>query len=1045
MLTIQKCIPGFLVLAALLLPYGVVAQAFQHETRYFSNAQGFSDREIVQVHKDDRGFLWAATIKGVDRYDGYNTLHFGNFENEQFQLSGTRPRQCIKVAPNRLLVCYGGTESFTFDLINTHTLSVLSSRLEKPHADSEVQDIQSRGDGSFLVLVRDSTGHILFQANQDLSFTKILEWSNPTGIKKETQASQLALCPKGLYVLDASINKVLHKSGWESRWLDLSINTQKQKNPIFIGRKDGSLLYQDGSSGIIRFPAVTNTLRSPEGNWTHAWQDDQGNLLLAEIADHYTHALELITTKGLHYKLSKFLETEAKITSIGGSDFTQQILFGSFNGLYLYSANKLDIQHALAQTLDFGEWGNIIRGITSDEHGQVYLANEVDNWYRLNPQTWEVEEQYQIKDNSGKPIAGFRGSTRLFAHNGVLYGTSIDLKVTGRFHALDLNSLDCTTWEMPELNEYILDFIPISEGAFLLFCLNRKTRTSLIRKLDINTGRFTLFAPTLVLGKAMPNIVSKGPEGNIWIGTTEGIYVVNPKTEKFRKLLFNQQNREALINSVFAFYFPEKTEHAIAGTEFGLVVFDKKNGQVLKHFTQNNHGLPNDKIAGILPISNNELLLSTWYGVSAFNLDTERSLNLYEKNGLSSNEFNRLSFHKDDAGNFYLGSINGINIIPAGAFSKLLDVAPPVVSRFFNYNSDTEKERSTYFLDGLSDSTIIVSPNNLYFGFDFMHEDIQNQNINYFQTWLEGHEKTWLPPSTQHSIRYDGLEPGNYTLHIRYCNARAPELHIPILVQGHFYEKRWVQLLGMLALGLGSMAWWNYRKTQKNKIELERRDRESKLSNLELQIVRTQLNPHFVFNALASIQYFIQLNQSVEAERYLSRFARLMRLFLESSRSPWVSVREEVQILELYCQLEQMRFDNKFDFKIEIDPAIDLDDTQVPSSLLQPIVENAINHGLVKKQGKGLLEIKLDCVPEQAQLVWSITDDGIGREKAMELKANKKPGHISRAMELIKKRIHLLNDSEEYQIQIKFVDRYHPDQTPNGTQVLISIPWDDED
>src|SRR6476619_5515336 len=152
---------------------------------------------------------------------------------------------------------------------------------------------------------------------------------------------------------------------------------------------------------------------------------------------------------------------------------------------------------------------------------------------------------------------------------------------------------------------------------------------------------------------------------------------------------------------------------------------------------------------------------------------------------------------------------------------------------------------------------------------------------------------------------------------------------------------------------------------------------------MEMQALRAQMNPHFIFNSLNSINRFILQNNKAEATEYLTKFSKLIRMILNCSANATVSLAEDLEALQLYLELECLRFDNEFIYKITCDPELDTDFIRVPPMLLQPFVENAIWHGLMNKEGEGHLWININ--QEDSALICTITDDGIGRKKAAEL------------------------------------------------------------
>jgi LytS/YehU family sensor histidine kinase len=202
----------------------------------------------------------------------------------------------------------------------------------------------------------------------------------------------------------------------------------------------------------------------------------------------------------------------------------------------------------------------------------------------------------------------------------------------------------------------------------------------------------------------------------------------------------------------------------------------------------------------------------------------------------------------------------------------------------------------------------------------------------------------------------------------------------------------------------------------------------------------TQMNPHFIFNTMSAIQQFINLNDKKAANRYLAKFAELMRRILNNSNHSIITLKEELESLDLYLQLEALRFNYRFRYNIIVSPDIDKDKFVIPSMLIQPYVENAILHGLsgLNKEKKGQLTIDIQLYNECIKCV--ITDNGIGRKKAQEIKHNRTIKHESQAMKNINERINLLNSRTDKEYSVKIIDLYDKNYQAIGTKVEIVIP-----
>lgn len=201
--------------------------------------------------------------------------------------------------------------------------------------------------------------------------------------------------------------------------------------------------------------------------------------------------------------------------------------------------------------------------------------------------------------------------------------------------------------------------------------------------------------------------------------------------------------------------------------------------------------------------------------------------------------------------------------------------------------------------------------------------------------------------------------------------------------------------------------------------------------------LRKQMNPHFIFNSLNSIQSFILQNDKLSANIYLSKFAGLMRKVLENSQHHLITLEKEIEVLKLYIELEEQRFDNKFICSWIIDSNVDLSSHKLPPLILQPYIENAIWHGLLHKEGERMLTIRI--MKKAEQLICTIEDNGVGRVAAMAISKNKS-NHESLGTKITQKRIDLINSLNKSGIGVQYFDLCDEDGLANGTRVELTIP-----
>ena len=212
-----------------------------------------------------------------------------------------------------------------------------------------------------------------------------------------------------------------------------------------------------------------------------------------------------------------------------------------------------------------------------------------------------------------------------------------------------------------------------------------------------------------------------------------------------------------------------------------------------------------------------------------------------------------------------------------------------------------------------------------------------------------------------------------------------------------------------------------------------------KNKEIALQSLRREMNPHFIFNSLNSVNQFISQNKELEANKYLTSYSNLMRNIMENSNKDFVTLSNEVEQLKKYLDLEHLRFQDKFDFEILVNENLDQETTFIPNMIIQPHLENAIWHGLRYLENKGLLHLKFEL--NNKKVVVTIDDNGIGLTKSKELKTFNQMVHKSVGLENTKQRISLLNDLYKTEITFEIKEKTAP-QT--GTIVEIVFPFLDK-
>jgi LytS/YehU family sensor histidine kinase len=273
----------------------------------------------------------------------------------------------------------------------------------------------------------------------------------------------------------------------------------------------------------------------------------------------------------------------------------------------------------------------------------------------------------------------------------------------------------------------------------------------------------------------------------------------------------------------------------------------------------------------------------------------------------------------------------------------------------------------------------------------------------------------------------------------------GPVKSLFIYISPAFWDTWWFRVLVLLTIGLLFFVLLRWRLQQKFRLQLERSEKDtqiaemkSKATELEMQALRTQMNPHFIFNSLNSINRFILQNNIGQASEYLTKFSKLVRLILQNSQATLITMESELESLELYLNLEALRFNYHFSYKISVPKNMEIEVLKVPPLILQPYVENAIWHGLMHKEEKGHLDIVIS--EESNCILLSIADNGVGRIQAAALASKSATKHKSMGMRITAHRIAILQNNVSVESPVTIRDIVNKDGTAAGTEVIIRMP-----
>ncbi|UAB80080.1 histidine kinase [Marixanthomonas sp. SCSIO 43207] len=330
--------------------------------------------------------------------------------------------------------------------------------------------------------------------------------------------------------------------------------------------------------------------------------------------------------------------------------------------------------------------------------------------------------------------------------------------------------------------------------------------------------------------------------------------------------------------------------------------------------------------------------------------------------------------------------------------------------------------------------------------FDFNSNGFRSNKHVSFKYRLKPIDTTWRDvPLNTHFVVFNSLSSGKYTFELQGKNSSSnnKQFASPITFTIHkpFWETYWFYALILIIVVGFLWLYFRWRLEQKEEQRIAEIDKiliDKKITNLRLENLRSQMNPHFIFNALNSIQDYIVSNEKDLASSYLVKFSRLIRMYLDYSQQNEITLQEELNALQLYLELEKVRFEDELTYNLNVDKALHTNQIKVPSLFIQPYVENALKHGLLHKSGKRLLQVEAKKTNKNKLLI-TIEDNGIGRKHSEALKRSDKL-HKPFATKANEERVRLYKNKLKRDIDIEIIDLYSSNQQPIGTKVVITMP-----
>ena len=415
--------------------------------------------------------------------------------------------------------------------------------------------------------------------------------------------------------------------------------------------------------------------------------------------------------------------------------------------------------------------------------------------------------------------------------------------------------------------------------------------------------------------------------------------------------------------------------------------------------------------------------------------------------GLRNMEFNLNASFVDNAGRLFFGTAAGLVVHDPSRNATRSIQPPPLLYitgvRSFLNTTDWSKQCDSIASSGLPTGLHLVYRRN-HLTFDYGAINTSHPERTSYRYRLMGYDAEWLPSTDARFASYSNLTQGGYTFEVVASadgSQWSPPARFSFSIDPPFWLRWWFFVL--CAAGLASITYAIHRFRALRRARREKTRQlmlRSRMLQLEQQALNAHMNRHFVFNALNSIQYYINRQDRTAANRYLTSFAKLIRKNLDASQSDTTTLAEEFERLELYLVLEHMRFKDKFTYRMDVDTSVQASQVRIPAMMLQPYVENSIWHGILPMERPGEVTISAHAIGD-GRIRVMIVDDGIGIAQSISGKGNGSDDHISRGIEITKGRADVLRRLNLADIRITGPEEFHaPDGTVLGTRVVIELP-----
>ena len=1013
--------------------------------RSFDDLNSFPKTNIYDITQDDYGYVWLATRDGLIKFDGskFETVHIPINDGR------TLPTEAFyNVFKDSHGNIWGGTYSgglYRIDVPKNIAYHYPASKNEKNTIpDNRIKKVFEDGEGQIWVGCH-KEGFCLY--------------------RPETEDF---VCYKPSVILQLQS---------EERFLDDVLSFHYQNDLLWIGTLKGLLCFDPKTEKLDYFDFVKN-LKNPDAIQSAInGVKDMVELNEYEILFHAYTKDEVVFVHTILNKETRVisLNTNSKKPTPASS------IFKSDNSLYYIAHDKIGQVNTsnwtvnwLYNTSAFSNKKFFINQFFKGNDGQLW-ARSKRNLYLLNSPLFKQksfglsrqsesvfilnEQEILYLDALEKNIGYINLATNeqeVFPYE--LSGLAKNNKIVKKlFRGKDGEIYGHSDGNIYRLNEanhkfenvwgYPTYFNPTSSESIMSGFLDKQsnywlgTKNNGILKVDLKNKTTINFKNEPEKGirpivyNGYPKAFFQDNEHNVWYGTDVGFGYFSFEKKQFVNFPFSTYTTDDPAFSMKTISNIKKDHQNriwLAEQYHGLAYFDANEEKPNLKIISKEDGLWDDHIQQIAIDKSGDIWVSHWKGISRIRAGDLTIENFGVESGITSNA-HLVSLSDGSLGVLNLGHLQ--RIFPKKI--KETKVQPTIVINDFKvFDQSLDFGKNWNEIDSAQ-----LSYKQNFFTIYFDAINFKNKDMQEIQYQLEGIHDEWVNTNGRDYVSFSNVEGGNFKFKLR-AKLKGQEWTIPKTIHLHISSPYWNTwwFYTLLALLIGGIIFGahTYRIKKIKEKEILKSQFKTQLAEVEMTALRAQMNPHFLFNCLNSIKLFIVKKDTQSAADYLTKFSKLIRLILQNSKNKMIRLSDELETLQLYIELEKMRFDHQFEYKISVADDLDVLNFKIPPLLIQPYVENAIWHGLTHHDKPNILNIKLTKKASHLQCV--VEDNGIGRVAAGKRKTNRNTYKRSMGTSITQNRIDLTRELYNIKTNVEFIDLYNENGEAVGTRVLLSIP-----